>query len=136
MSSEKAQIVSTIRQVLSEKREILFAYIFGSFVDQENYRDIDIALYLEDPKKADVLQLEFLLAEELERKFPIPFDIRVINHAPPGFVYNLLTRKILVLDRDTDRRAAFESLALREYFDFRYLLKEYLEAVADAPLQS
>ena len=136
MSSEKAQIVSTIRQVLSEKREILFAYIFGSFVDQENYRDIDIALYLEDPKKADVLQLEFLLAEELERKFPIPFDIRVINHAPLGFVYNLLTRKILVLDWDTDRRAAFESLALREYFDFRYLLKEYLEAVADAPLQS
>lgn len=134
MSIEKAQIVNAIQHILEEKREILFAYIFGSFVDRETYRDIDVALYLKDPQGIDTLWFELALEEELERKVRLPFDVRVINDAPLGFVYHVLAQKILVLDRDTELRARFESLVLRKYFDFRHLLQEYLREVKNAPV--
>lgn len=134
MSIEKVQIVDAIRHTLEAKKEILFAYIFGSFVDRETYRDIDVALYLENPKGVDTLRFELALEEELEKKLHTPFDIRVINDAPLGFVYHVLAQKILVLDRDMDRRAGFESLVWREYFDFRHLLQEYLEEIKNAPV--
>lgn len=134
MSIEKAQIVNAIQHILAEKKEILFAYIFGSFVDRETYRDIDVALYLKDPQGIDTLWFELALEEELEEKIRLPFDVRVINDAPLGFVYHVLAQKILVLDRDTELRARFESLMLREYFDFRHLLQEYLREVKNAPV--
>ena len=62
-------------------------------------------------------------------------DVRVINDAPLGFVYNVLTKKILLFDRD-GKLACFESLVLREYFDFRHLLEEYLGEVKSAPVSS
>ncbi len=134
MSIEKTQIVNALQHTLTEKKEILFAYIFGSFVDRETYRDIDVALYLKDPQGIDTLWFELALEEELERRLHFPFDVRVINNAPLGFVYHVLAKKILVLDRDTDCRAKFESLVLREYFDFRHLLQEYLREVKNAPV--
>lgn len=134
MSIEKPQIVDAIRHALTEKTEILFAYVFGSFVNQGLYRDIDVALYLGNPEGLDILWFELSLEEELEKKLHIPFDVRVINHAPLGFVYHVLAKKILVLDRDMDRRADFESLIWREYFDFRHLLQEYLGEVKNASI--
>lgn len=134
MSVERARIVDAVQRVLEEKREVLFAYIFGSFVDREVYQDIDIALYLESPRKEQMLPFELALEEELEERLHTPFDVRVINYAPLSFVYQVLARGILVLDRDTARRAAFESLVLREYFDFRHLLQEYLRETRNAPV--
>lgn len=134
MSIEKAQIVNVIQHVLAEKEEILFAYIFGSFVDREVFRDIDVALYLQDPRRMDVLRFELALEEELQKRVHLPCDVRAINDAPLGFVYHVLAKKILVLDRDTELRAQFESLVLREYFDFRHLLQEYLKEAKNAPV--
>ncbi|MGC8778813.1 MAG: type VII toxin-antitoxin system MntA family adenylyltransferase antitoxin [Candidatus Caldatribacteriaceae bacterium] len=134
MSARKREIIEGIKHVLAQEKELLFAYIFGSFVGEESYQDIDVAVYLKDPQKVDVLRLELSLEEELEKIFHVPFDVRVINNAPLGFVYNVLTRKVLVLDRDIVCRAAFESRIFREYFDFQYLLAEYLKGVKNAPV--
>jgi len=135
VETHKLRIVEVTRDILFRKREVLFACIFGSFVEREDYQDIDVAVYLGKLQNVETLRFELFLEEELEGNLGVPFDVRVINDAPLGFVYNVLTKKILLFDRD-GKLACFESLVLREYFDFRHLLEEYLREVKSAPVSS
>lgn len=43
--NNKAEIESKIKQVLELYSEIVFVYLFGSFLTSEKFNDIDIALY-------------------------------------------------------------------------------------------
>ena len=52
-----------IRGELKKHREILFAYLHGSFVKKDTFRDIDVAIYLE---KMPVSILEYELEMETE----------------------------------------------------------------------
>ncbi|MGB9856980.1 MAG: type VII toxin-antitoxin system MntA family adenylyltransferase antitoxin [Dictyoglomaceae bacterium] len=131
---KKGEIVRVISDILSKRDEILFAYIFGSFIVQEDYKDIDIGIYLKNFEDIDPLKYELSLERELEDKVKIPFDVRVINNAPLGFIYNVIKEKIIVLDRDDDFRADFESIILREYFDYKHLIMEYLKELKNAPI--
>ena len=42
----KTNIRNKITEYLSGRPEISFAYLFGSFVEIDNYKDIDIAVYI------------------------------------------------------------------------------------------
>ena len=48
MNSEKLNIKDIVSAFLQQFDEIVFAYLFGSFISSNNYHDIDIAVYLED----------------------------------------------------------------------------------------
>ncbi len=78
---EKGRLIETISGILKGKENILFAYIFGSFVTAESFRDIDIAVYMRD-KPQRVVSLEFDIEKELEDALRIPADVRIVNHAP------------------------------------------------------
>lgn len=47
---EKDKTISTIKSALLKHDEILFAYIYGSFVDPEMscFRDIDVGIYVDE----------------------------------------------------------------------------------------
>lgn len=130
----KEKIIRLIKEELEKREDILFAYIFGSFVSCENFRDIDIAIYLSSFEKDKVLGIEFQLEKTLEDKIHIPFDVRIINEVPLGFAYNVIKDKIVVVDRDSSFRADFESLIFRKYFDYQFLIKEYLKEVKNAQI--
>ncbi len=42
----KPEIINIFTQELKQNQEILFAYVFGSFVNGENYKDVDVARYV------------------------------------------------------------------------------------------
>lgn len=130
----KEKIIEIIREELEKRENILFAYIFGSFVDSEKYNDIDIAIYVSNFNREKVLDMEFELERILEDKLNISFDVRIINEAPLGFVYNVLKNKIIVLDRDSLLRSDFESLIFRKYFDYQHLIDEYLREIKNASI--
>ena len=131
--TEKGRLTETVSGLLAEKEYILFAYLFGSFVTAESFRDIDVAVYVRDkPEKSVVLELE--IEKELENALRMPADVRIINHAPLSFIYNVLKNKILAVDRDKAFRADFEGLIFKEYFDLSYLRKEYLREIINAPV--
>ena len=89
--SMKEKIIEIVRAELEKRENILFAYIYGSFVISEKYNDIDVAIYISDFHREKVLYIEFELERVLEDKIQKPFDVRIINSAPLGFVYNVLT---------------------------------------------
>ena len=122
----KKAIEETIREVLKKHKEILFAYLHGSFVKKNTFHDIDVAVYLE---KMPVSVLEYELEMETElmkalRKYTI--DVRVLNGAPLSFKYNVIKDGIVLLVTDDDKRADFEEKTIVFYLDFLPYRKLYL----------
>ena len=124
---EKSRIVGVIKTSLSNHPDIVFAYLHGSFVTEEKFRDIDLAFYLQElpPLPLQVeLQLETEFGNEV-RKYPV--DVRILNRAPLSFQYNVIKEGLPVIVRDDDARCNFVERTFRDYFDFAPFSKRYLK---------
>ncbi len=131
---EKKRVIGKISDFLKAREDILFAYIYGSFVSQEAFNDIDVGIYVSLKGHRSPLDTELDLEAELENIVLIPVDVRVLNHAPLSFVYNVLRERIVIVDKDKTLRADFEGLICKKYFDFKHLRDEYLREIINAPI--
>lgn len=131
---EKQLLLDRISAFLKSRDDILFAYVHGSFAREEKFADIDIGIFLREPARLDPLDLELELETALQSLIRFPVDLRVLNFAPLGFVYNVIKESILVVDKDADLRADFEGKIFKKYFDFAPYRKRYLKEIANAPL--
>jgi predicted nucleotidyltransferase len=134
LGEEKERVLETVRSTLEKHHGILFAYVFGSFVTEDHYKDIDIGVFLRAERVDSPLKLELGLESEIQEAVQIPADVRVLNRSPLGFVYNVLKGGVLLLDRDDAVRADFEGLTYKRYFDFQHLRKQYLREIINAPV--
>jgi len=136
-------IVDKLTRCLSEKQEILFAYLLGTFLPRSDFKDIDVGIFL-DPQKIpgiDTLGYELELAVEMEGRIKpgeifkryIPIDIKVINDAPVTFRYSVSRGKML-FSKDENAREEFLCRTWQEYFDFQYILETYYKEVIHAGL--
>ena len=126
---QRKKVVDTIRSVLMEKNEILFAYIHGSFL-QNQFRDVDLAIYLdEDITKEEALHFELSLERELEESSGFPADVKTLNYSPLSFKFNSFKDGNLLMSRDEVLRSDFESLTMNKYHDFNFYRKRYMKEV-------
>lgn len=132
---EKDTVRGRISALLSSREDILCAYIFGSFVEENSFSDIDIGVLLSKPLiPAEALRLELALEEAISSSIRIPADVRVFNGAPVSFVYRAIKHAILIFDINPQQRADFESWILARYFDFQPFRNRYLREIGNAPL--
>jgi len=112
---------------LQSMPDILFAYLFGSFGKGKHFplSDVDIAVYLKEPldvpeKKMEILGalIDILQTDEI--------DLVVLNNAPLPLRMRILESKKVVVDHEPFLRHHYESLTMREYFDFSILEKQIL----------
>jgi predicted nucleotidyltransferase len=120
--------------LLCAKEYILFAYIFGSFISEDVFKDIDVGVFISGAEGKSLLTLELMLEGEVGDAIHTPVDIRIINHAPPSFVYNILKGGIVIVDANKPLRSDLEGLVYKKYFDFQHLRNEYLREIINAPL--
>lgn len=112
---------------------ILAAYVFGSFVEDKPYSDIDLGLLmLNDPGNPVVLEIDF--ETEIEKITGCPVDIRILNGAPLSFCQQVIRTGEVILGSDPDIRADFEGRILKKYFDFSRFRTQYIREVCHAPL--
>ncbi|MEW6607611.1 MAG: nucleotidyltransferase domain-containing protein [bacterium] len=93
--NQRQKIIEKIKQILLNKEEVIFAFIFGSFLNEPSFRDIDIGVYLKDIKEEDVFNYELKLEEIVAKGSKLAFDIveiKVLNFAPNYFLNNIFTR--------------------------------------------
>ena len=122
---KKRQVIESIKSIL-KKKGIIFAYLHGSFLC-ENFRDVDLAIYLEKPlEKKEVLNCELSLERELENTINFPVDVRILNHSPLSFRYNVFREGNLLFSKDELARSDFISLTLVMYYDFNFFRKRYM----------
>ncbi len=112
---------------LQSMPDILFAYLFGSFGKGKHFplSDVDIAVYLKELSDAPEKKMEILgtLIDILQTD---EIDLVVLNSAPLPLRMRILESKKVVVDREPFLRHHYESLTMREYFDFSILEREIL----------
>jgi len=112
---------------LQSMPDILFAYLFGSFGRGKRFplSDVDIAVYLKEPSNVQQKKMEILgkLIDILETD---EIDLVILNIAPLPLRMRILENKKVVADREPFFRHRYESLTMREYFDFSILEKQIL----------
>jgi predicted nucleotidyltransferase len=104
---------------LKNRQKVVFSYLFGSLARDKvlPLSDIDIAIYLKegmdlDQEKMSILQnlIDLLGTEEI--------DLVLLNTAPLTLKARIVENKKILVDKEPFLRHSFESLVLREYFDF------------------
>jgi predicted nucleotidyltransferase len=80
-----------LAQHLTGCPEILFAVLYGSAVEGETFRDLDVGIMLNRAKLPANADLDYVLAlgESLQRALRFPVDVRALNNAPLPFRYNV-----------------------------------------------
>ncbi len=124
----REEIEEKLRRALEKHPEVIFAYLHGSVLETEHFRDVDVAVYFDGSVK-DPLKAELSLAVELEEELGVEVDVRALNDAPPAFRYRAVRGKLL-LDRNPELRFRFIEETVWEYLDYepmeRRMRKELL----------
>ena len=126
----KDKIKKQIEKEINSRKEIIFAYIFGSFAEIEHtssysYNDIDIAIYIDEKNEINDVFYEINLSNKLEEMVKIPVDIIRLNNASDVLIYRA-TQGILIKNIDDNLRINFITISWKKYWDFQKLLKEHL----------
>jgi len=117
---KKAELLEKICEVLKE-RQVLFAYLFGSFARNEFRKDSDvnIAVYAKDYKKLP-LNFERRLSLKIEKRIGREVDIIVISE--------ILKHGKVIFSRDERERVRFETFMLGEIQYYNEVMKVFDEA--------
>lgn len=101
--SEKKEMIEKIKGVLFQEKSIVFAFLFGSFLDQPSFRDIDIGIYVKNIKKNEIFNYELELSKKLAEKCELSFDVfevKILNFSPNPFLNNIFSRGRLLFSKD------------------------------------
>ncbi|MHB8279504.1 MAG: type VII toxin-antitoxin system MntA family adenylyltransferase antitoxin [Candidatus Humimicrobiaceae bacterium] len=124
----KNLIAKEINRYFADKKNISTIYLFGSFAKNFNRKDSDIDIAVLFKKNLDKLErfnlvLEFAL--ELENILGKKIDIIDIENADPFFIHQVMLGKIIIIDKDTERRVSFEVDKRRTFFDMQPFYELY-----------
>ena len=111
------QRIASLPDYFGVNPDIIFAYLFwGLLRERPNpLSDIDLAVYGRNPKKLDYLELFSRIAKILGTD---EIDLVILNSAPLPLRMRILETRKIIADNAPFLRHQYESLTMREYFDF------------------
>ncbi|MDM7938848.1 MAG: nucleotidyltransferase domain-containing protein [Methanothrix sp.] len=121
---DKNETLERIRNIVSEFEEVDLAYVFGSFPEREDFHDIDVAIHLSKERSPyQRFKLSQKIARSLEQGIQprVDFDVRILNYAPAYFQYEVISKGVVVLERDREERVDYEAHLTSEYLDLKYM---------------
>jgi len=98
--TERKIIQDTIAAFLKSHKEIVFAYLYGSFLSAPSFHDIDIAVFADPRSVALRDRLDYELTLSARIRLPYAIDVRLLNNAPLGFQNNVARSGVLLFSRD------------------------------------
>jgi predicted nucleotidyltransferase len=135
---DKKEIAKEIGEVLDRFQEIEFAYFFGSFLKSEMFNDVDVALHVFKNfspygRMKFSLKVERALEKAMKPGYRCKFDVKILNHAPMAFQYEIIKTGKVVFARDEAKRIRYEAQVLSSYLDYKetsdWLDREFLAKV-------
>ena len=96
-SSDKRKVIEKLKKALEKHEEILLAVIYGSFLKDVPFRDVDVAVYVK--QKVDPLNYKFELDDELSEALKYPVDTKILNEAPAWFTLKVLEEGEILVER-------------------------------------
>ena len=116
---EKRMLLNGLKRVLESIDGILSAYVHGSFIKRGLFRDVDVAIWIEE--REEPFKYEVDLSSRVEVDLKVPVDIHVLNEAPLPFKHVVFTEGRLLFSRDEEARIGIVDETIRQYADLRML---------------
>jgi len=122
--NERRKVADKIKQTLLADKEVVFAYIFGSFISSPSFRDVDVGIYLKNISKEEIFEKEVEMSKKIADACGLPIDFidaKIINFAPSHFLNNIFKSGMILFARDGEflsemiERTSLDSVA-GEYF--------------------
>jgi hypothetical protein len=120
------QKMSLLSDFFLSDSNVIFAYLFGGMVKDipSPLSDVDLAVYVEDTKKLDYLEMFGKIAKKLGTD---EIDLVILNSAPLSLAGRILQGRKVLVDKKPFVRHLFESRILREFFDFTVKERDILK---------
>ena len=130
MNNEKnrTEILEILKRVMEKDQEVLFAYLYGSYVyNSDDFKsDIDVAVYLKSSDIKQYLKKEEELTIELVTKIHKDrIDLRILNVLPLLLQYHVLKGGIPIFVREEKERVDFETRVMNRFFELKPYIDEY-----------
>ncbi|MCD6095144.1 MAG: nucleotidyltransferase domain-containing protein [Thermoprotei archaeon] len=109
----KEEVLRKLRSVLNSEEEVLLAIVFGSLVELNSYRDVDVAIYA----KSKDLEYVAKLSAKLELELGVPVDVVPLDEISSKFRYNVLVNGIIVVEKISGIYEALLNQTLDELID-------------------
>jgi predicted nucleotidyltransferase len=125
---DREAIERIVRDVVTvSPRPIAAAWLFGSVARGEARpdSDVDVALLLAREPAGTLDEVPGELEAEIEKRVGRRAQVVVLNRAPTELAMNALSDGRLLLERDAEKRVAFEVRTMKEYWDLVPLLEIY-----------
>jgi hypothetical protein len=123
--AERSAIRDQIAAELSHEPDVLFAYVYGSFLKSEAFHNVDIGVYLSSSHFNNAMAAN--LSAHLSAKVTLPVDVCTLNTAPISFRLYVLRGECL-FSRDDNLRTDIMEDTTRRYlhnaFPRRHTTKE------------
>ena len=121
--SSREAIIDTLTDLLRAESDVVFAYVYGSFAGEDEFRDIDVGLFLANsPDQRTARALE--ISGRLSTRAGYPVDVRPLNAAPVTFLFHVLYAGRLLVSRNDELLADLIERTARSYHDIAPLLRE------------
>jgi uncharacterized protein len=114
------QRFSALKDVLLRDDNVIFAYLFGGLAKGKvmPLSDVDIAVYLSQMEALSEYKMR-LFTDITNILGTDEIDLVILNTAPVSISGRVLQNKQVLVDKVPFQRHAYESLTLREFFDFK-----------------
>jgi len=102
--NKRREITKKIKQVLLEEKNLVFAFIFGSFLNAPSFKDIDIGIYVKKIEKEEIFDYELKISKKIADACNLAFDIfevKVLNFAPNSFLNSIFSRGQLLFCKNS-----------------------------------
>ena len=120
LPSDVLSKIPDVKKILLEDNNIIFAYLFGGLVKGKAnpLSDMDIAVYV---KNTSVLaEYKLRLFDKISSALKTgELDLVILNTIPLSIAGRILQNKQVLIDKEPFRRHIYESVTLREFFDFK-----------------
>ncbi|MGC8607907.1 MAG: type VII toxin-antitoxin system MntA family adenylyltransferase antitoxin [Vulcanisaeta sp.] len=127
-NEELTGLINKARQVLEGFDFVLFEYVFGSRAIGRARPESDLDIVVFTGRELDWKELMSIMIT-LEDTPGLKVDLIHLNKASLSLAYEVVSRGVLILDRDPDRRIDFETRIIKEFLNFKPRLAQYYNAV-------
>jgi predicted nucleotidyltransferase len=119
--AERQRVEMRLAELLRDRNEIVFAYLYGSFAENLPFHDIDLGIYTLGIKQEESTSYSLALSQGLSKEVQVPMDVRVLNFAPALFAYHVI-RGNLIFNRDEALRVHVVERTIQKYLDLKPMI--------------
>jgi hypothetical protein len=113
------RLVARVEAALDRRSDLAFGVVFGSFLEDGGFHDIDVGIWTTESAGARV---DLELAADLSEALGVPVDVRRLNDAPIPFLFHALRGRAVAVHDEMHLANLMERVA-REYHDMAPLLR-------------